>query len=74
MIRSVDGVCPLDIRPGKTWNVGRDGHLSHALCCSAVESIGKALYERDEEDMDAGISCRCPLGDRNMVSSVEATG
>jgi len=74
VVRSVDGVCPLGFRPGKTWSVERDGHLLHPLCRPAVEAISKALLEFDEEDIEAGISCRCPLGDRNMVFSVETAG
>jgi len=68
------GIAALGFRPGKTWSVERDGHLLHPLCRPAVEAISKALWEFDEEDMEAGISCRCPLGDRNMVFSVEAAG
>jgi uncharacterized repeat protein (TIGR04076 family) len=74
LVRSVDGVCPLGFRPGKTWSVERDGHMSHPLCRPAVEAISQALWEFNEEAMEAGISCRCPLGDRNMVFSVEAAG
>ena len=71
VIRSVGGVCSLGIKTGKTWNVDRDGHLSRPLCRPAVDSISRALRVLDEEELEAGVLCRCPLGDRNVVFSVE---
>ena len=71
VVRSVGGICPLGFQPGKTWSVDSDGHLSRPLCRPAVDAISTALWERDEEDLETGIVCHCPIGDQNLVFSVE---
>ena len=65
------GTCPLGFDSNKMWNVDKDGHLSRPLCRPAVTSISNALRTLDEEELEAGVVCHCPIGDRNVGFTFE---
>lgn len=62
---SAMGVCPLGFRPGSTWAIDEEGHLSRPLCRPAVAAV------LDISSQGAEASCRCPLGDRALIFALQ---
>ena len=65
------GVCPLGFRPGHTWVIGDDGHLSRPLCQPAVTAISSMLRLLSREGVKLRVPCYCPFGDREVAFGVD---
>lgn len=73
-VAGATGGCPLGFRPGQTWRVDADGHISRPLCRPAVDALTSMLPTLTEEDWEHGVPCRCPLKDREVIFEVESKG
>ena len=65
------GVCPLGYRPGHTWVIGDDGHLSRPLCKPAVIALSSMLRALSREGVKLRVPCYCPMGDREVAFAVQ---
>ena len=70
-VAGASGGCPLGFRPGQTWAIDADGHISRPLCRPAVDALATLLPTLTKETWEHGIPCRCPMGDREVVFAVE---
>ena len=73
-VAGATGGCPLGFRPGQSWGIDADGHISRPLCRPAVDALSELLPTLTRDDWEHGIPCRCPMGDREVVFAVEARG
>ena len=73
-VAGATGGCPLGFRPGQSWAIDADGHISRPLCRPAVDALATLLPTLSKEDWEHGIPCRCPIGDREVVFAVESQG
>lgn len=64
------GICPLGFRPGRSWVVGVDGRITPPLCRPAAEVLSSTLQSFSCEELVREVSCRCPLGDCEIVFEV----
>jgi hypothetical protein len=69
-VTRASGVCPLGFRPGHTWVVGVDGHLSRPLCAPAVTASTAILEEWSAVGLRIAEPCHCPVG-RELVFAVQ---
>ena len=65
------GVCPLGFRPGHTWVIGDDGHLSRPLCQPAVTALSSMLRSVSTKGAKLRVPCHCPLGNREVAFAVQ---
>jgi hypothetical protein len=65
------GVCALGFRPGHTWVIGEDGHLSRPLCQPAVVAVSSMLRSLSTEEVKLEVPCQCPLGNREVAFAVQ---
>ncbi len=65
------GVCALGFRPGHTWVIGDDGHLSRPLCQPAVVAVSSMLRSPSTERVKLRVPCSCPLGNREVAFAVQ---
>ncbi len=65
------GVCALGFRPGHTWVIGDDGHLSRPLCQPAVVAVSSMLRSLSTERVKQRAPCYCPLGNRKVEFAVQ---
>ncbi len=65
------GVCPLGFRPGHTWVIGDDGHLSRPLCQPAVTALSSMLRSVSTKGAKLRVPCYCPLGNREVAFAVQ---
>ena len=65
------GVCPLGFRPGHTWVIGDDGHLSRPLCQPAVVAVSSMLQSVSTKGAKLRVPCYCPLGNREVAFAVQ---
>lgn len=73
-VAGVTGGCPLGFRPGQSWTIDADGHISRPLCRPAVDALATLLPTLTQDDWEHGIPCRCLLRDREVVFAVESKG
>lgn len=69
-VAGAEGVCPLGFRQGHTWALSQNGRLSSPLCRPAVEALSPALRLAQGNGNGQTVSCRCPLGDREVLLRV----
>ena len=65
------GVCALGFRPGHTWVIGDDGHLSRPLCQPAVVAVSSMLRSVSTKGAKLRVPCYCPLGNREVAFAVQ---
>ena len=73
-VAGVTGGCPLGFRPGQSWGIDADGHISRPLCRPAADALASLMPTLTRDDWEHGVPCRCPLGDREVVFAVESKG
>jgi len=73
-VAGATGGCPLGFRPGQSWAIDADGHISRPLCRPAVDALATLLPTLTGDDWEYGIPCRCPLEGREVVFAVESKG
>ena len=71
-VAGATGGCPLGFRPGQTWAIDADGHISRPLYRPAVDALAALLPTLTQDDWEHGIPCRCPMADREVVFAVES--
>ena len=71
-VAGATGGCPLGFRPGQSWAIDADGHISRPLCRPAVDALASLLPTLTRDDWEHGIPCRCPMADREVVFAVES--
>ena len=66
-VAGATGGCPLGFRPGHSWVIDADGHISRPLCLPAVNALAPLLSSFSVDDWEHGVPCKCPLGNREVV-------
>lgn len=70
-VTKVTGACSHGFLPGNSWVVDSKGNLSRPIC-AAIASAFTSLYQVSSgKDMPQEISCRCPLGNGEVVFKVK---
>ena len=66
------GACPLGYKPGQTWVIDDDGHISRPLCRPAVAVLSQMFASGSWEEPGQEAPCTCPFIDRQVVFAVKA--
>lgn len=72
-VAGVTGGCALGFRPGQTWTIDADGHMSRPMCRPAVTALASFLPSLSADDWEHGVPCKCPLGNREVVFAVHSS-
>ena len=66
------GDCPLGYKPGETWVIHGDGHISRPLCRPAVAALNHMFNSGSGEEPGQEAPCDCPFTDRQVVFAMAA--
>ena len=66
------GDCPHDYKPGQTWIIDDDGHISRPLCRPAVAVLSQMFASGSREEPGQEAPCACPFADRQVVFAIQS--